>query len=33
MGEGVLPSHLNDDKLGRELDKYHQIGTTKYLQQ
>jgi transposase len=29
IGEGVLPSHLNDDKLGRELDKYHQIGTTK----
>jgi len=29
IGEGVLPSHLNDDKLGRELDKYYQIGTTK----
>ncbi|AFZ56319.1 IS1634 family transposase [Anabaena cylindrica] len=29
IGEGVLPEHLNDDKLGRELDKYHQIGTTK----
>lgn len=29
IGEGVLPSHLNDDRLGRELDKYYQIGTTK----
>ena len=29
IGEGVLPSHLNDDKIGRELDKYHQIGKTK----
>jgi len=29
IGEGVLAEHLNDDKLGRELDKYHQIGTTK----
>jgi len=29
IGEGVLPSHLNDDKLGRELDKYYQVGTTK----
>jgi transposase len=29
IGEGVLPSHLNDDKLGRELDKYYQIGTTR----
>jgi transposase len=29
IGEGVLASHLNDDKLGRELDKYYQIGTTK----
>jgi len=23
IGEGVLPEHLNDDRLGRELDKYH----------
>ena len=29
IGEGVLPGHLNDDKLGRELDKYYQVGTTK----
>lgn len=29
IGEGVLASHLNDDRLGRELDKYYQIGTTK----
>jgi len=29
IGEGVLPEHLNDDRLGRELDKYYQIGTTK----
>ena len=24
IGEGVLPEHLNDDRLGRELDKYYQ---------
>lgn len=29
IGKGVLPSHLNDDKLGRSLDKYYQAGTTK----
>lgn len=29
IGKGVLASHLNDDRLGRELDKYYQIGTTK----
>ena len=29
IGKGVLPEHLNDDKLGRELDKYYQVGTTK----
>lgn len=29
IGKGVLSSHLNDDKLGRELDKYYQIGTTR----
>lgn len=28
IGEGVLSEHLNDDKLGRELDKYYQVGTT-----
>nr|WP_249067120.1 IS1634 family transposase [Argonema antarcticum] len=26
---GVLPSHLNDDRLARTLDKYYQAGTTK----
>ena len=29
IGEGVLPEHLNDDRLGRGLDKYHQAGITK----
>ncbi len=29
IGEGVLPSHLNDDRLARTLDKYYQAGTTK----
>ncbi len=29
IGEGVLPEHLNDDKLGRELDKYDRVGTIK----
>jgi len=29
IGKGVLSSHLNDDKLGRSLDKYYQAGTTK----
>ena len=29
IGTGVLPSHLNDDKLGRGLDQYYQVGTTK----
>ncbi len=29
IGEGVLAENLNDDKLGRELDKYYQVGTTK----
>jgi transposase len=29
IGTGVLPSHLNDDKLGRALDQYYQVGTTK----
>jgi len=22
IGKGILPKHLNDDRLGRELDKY-----------
>lgn len=26
--EGVLPSHLNDDRLARTLDKYYAVGTT-----
>lgn len=29
IGEGVLPEHLNDDRLGRGLDKYHRAGITK----
>ena len=29
IGKGVLPEHLNDDRLERELDKYYQVGTTK----
>lgn len=28
MGEGVLPEHLNDDCLGRALDKLYQAGVT-----
>lgn len=29
IGEGVLPSHLNDDKVGRELDEFYRVGITK----
>jgi transposase len=29
IGKGFLPSHLNDDKIGRTLNKYYQVGTTK----
>ena len=29
IGKGILPEHLNDDRLGRALDKYYQVGTTK----
>jgi len=29
IGEGVRPEQLNDDRIGRALDKYHQAGTTK----
>lgn len=29
IGTGVLPEHLNDDRLGRALDKYYEAGTTK----
>ena len=28
IGEGILPEHLNDDRLGRGLDKYHRAGIT-----
>ena len=28
IGEGVTPEQLNDDRIGRALDKYHQAGTT-----
>ena len=29
IGEGITPKQLNDDRIGRALDKYHQAGTTK----
>ena len=29
IGEGVTPEKLNDDRIGRALDKYYQCGTTK----
>lgn len=29
IGKGVTPEQLNDDKIGRALDKYYQAGTTK----
>ncbi|MEG4633866.1 DUF4277 domain-containing protein [Microcoleus sp. AR_TQ3_B6] len=29
IGKGILPKHLNDDRLGRALDKYYQTGITK----
>jgi transposase len=29
IGEGVTLEQLNDDRIGRALDKYHQAGTTK----
>ncbi len=29
IGKGVLPQHLNDDRLGRGLDQYYEVGTTK----
>jgi transposase len=28
IGEGVTPEQLNDDRIGRALDKYYQAGTT-----
>lgn len=33
IGEGVLPEHLNDDRLGRVLDDLHKIGLTKIFLQ
>jgi transposase len=29
IGEGVQPEHLNDDRLGRALDKFHDYGVTR----
>ncbi len=29
IGEGVTPKQLNDDRIGRALDKYYRAGTTK----
>ncbi len=29
IGKGILPEHLNDDRLVRAHDKYYQVGTTK----
>jgi transposase len=29
IGAGIQPSHLNDDRLGRALDKFHDYGVTK----
>ena len=29
IGKKVTPKQLNDDRIGRNLDKYHQAGTTK----
>jgi transposase len=29
LGQGILPEHLNDDCLGRTLDKLYQAGVTK----
>jgi transposase len=28
IGEGVKPEHLNDDRLGRALDKFYKVGAT-----
>lgn len=28
IGEGVKPEHLNDDRLGRALDKFYSVGVT-----
>jgi transposase len=26
LGQGILPEHLNDDRIGRVMDKYYQLG-------
>lgn len=28
LGEGIKPDHLNDDRLGRVLDKLYEAGLT-----
>ncbi|HJH32394.1 MAG TPA: DUF4277 domain-containing protein [Methanosarcinaceae archaeon] len=28
LGKGILPKHINDDVLGRTLDKIHEHGCT-----
>ncbi|MHC5731247.1 MAG: IS1634 family transposase, partial [Nostoc sp.] len=28
LGEGIRPEHLNDDRLGRVLDKLYEVGLT-----
>ncbi len=29
IGEGIQPSHLNDDRLGRDLAKFHRYGVVR----
>ncbi|HAZ46318.1 MAG TPA: IS1634 family transposase, partial [Cyanobacteria bacterium UBA11369] len=33
MGEGIQPEHLNDDRLGRVLDKLYLVGTSQIFTQ
>jgi transposase len=33
IGKGVRPEHLNDDRLGRTLDKFYQVGITQLFTQ
>lgn len=33
IGAGVQPEHLNDDRLGRTLDKFYQVGITQLFTQ
>ena len=33
LGDGVLPEHLNDDVLGRTLDKIYEYGCTEFFNQ